>query len=255
MSIKKHLAEQMREFSKLLEEIENGSTPVMPMTTPRDDKPEDAHKDYMPVEKLKGTMNIKMLGDILHIHDMPMFNRAINKIRNGRANKLTSRELTQMAIAFVRLLDADAIETRQALNQIRLMSKVEQQPEPDLDEAVSGLEEAGKPYAKHTGGYGHSWTDIPKDKSIERSAGMFLITSRYQEGSKGYKILKEVSPEAFYSLFNLPARGEITVQEIGDLLVRAFDYEFDRKFIKGLETSTLWAFRDLDGHLITQHST
>lgn len=110
------------------------------------------------------------------------------------------------------------------------------------------LLEAGSPTVGVSG-------NIPEDEEIERSAGNFLVTSRYMDSNDRYKILKKVSPQTFFQHFNLPTTGNILVSEMSDLLVRAFDTDFAFRLFPELEDSVLWAFQDLDGRTIHQHST
>ena len=110
------------------------------------------------------------------------------------------------------------------------------------------LEEAGKPWVELSGG-------LPAEDEVERSQGHFLILDRYMDDQNRYKVLKEISAKEFYQRMGLPTTGLISVDIISDLLVKAFDSGMAYDIMPQLTEPVLWAFRDLDGIVIHQHST
>ena len=127
------LAEQMRSIARRLVELDNiGATP---------EKTEEPKKDAMNDKPLSGSINTRLLADLLDIHDVSLFTQSINKIRTGKADHLNRRELTEMAIAFVNLLDAKQDDTQQAMNMLKKVSKKADQ--------VDDLMEDSGPTANH----------------------------------------------------------------------------------------------------------
>jgi hypothetical protein len=55
----------------------------------------------------------------LGIQDLPLFTRSINKVRSGDTDRLHRAEMTELAVAFVNLLAADADTTQKALAAIK----------------------------------------------------------------------------------------------------------------------------------------
>ena len=103
------LAEQMRSLARRLEEIHD--------TSVHDDASKHDHKDMMPHDDLEGTINPSQLAEILGLDDMNLFNRAIRKMRQG--NEPNRQEMTELAIAFERLLAADSESTQKAMNMLK----------------------------------------------------------------------------------------------------------------------------------------
>ena len=81
------------------------------------------------------------------------------------------------------------------------------------------------------------------------------ILDRYMDDQNRYKVLKEISAKEFYQRMGLPTTGLISVDIISDLLVKAFDSGMAYDIMPQLTEPVLWAFRDLDGIVIHQHST
>lgn len=96
------LSEQMRSLSRRLAELDSSGM-----------------KDSMPTAELKGSINTAQLADLLGIQDLPLFSRSINKVRRGDTDKLHRAEMTELAVAFVNLLAADADATQKALAAIK----------------------------------------------------------------------------------------------------------------------------------------
>jgi uridine kinase len=96
------LAEQMRSLARRLEELN---------VTPQSQ--DDLHTDEMPQEELEGNINPKQLADILGLRDTSLFQRAIRKIRDGHS--ISRPEMTEVAIAFERLLAAEPEDTQKAM--------------------------------------------------------------------------------------------------------------------------------------------
>lgn len=108
------LAEQMRSIARRLMEIDS--------TVP---KKEDhlPKTDTMSSAPLSGSINTKLLAELLNIHDLSLFTQSINKIRTGKADRLNRKELTELAIAFVNLLDANQDDTQKAMAILKKVSK------------------------------------------------------------------------------------------------------------------------------------
>jgi hypothetical protein len=96
------LAEQMRSLVRRLDEL--------------------AHASDMPTQGLEGSINPKQLADMLGISDLNTFTRSINKIRQGDTDKLTRPEMTEMAVAFVNLLAAEAEDTQKVMLTLKRVS-------------------------------------------------------------------------------------------------------------------------------------
>jgi hypothetical protein len=96
------LAEQMRSLVRRLDEL--------------------TQADTMPAQGLEGTINPKQLADMLGISDLNTFTISINKIRQGDTDKLTIPEMTEMAVAFVNLLAAEAEDTQKVMQSLKRVS-------------------------------------------------------------------------------------------------------------------------------------
>jgi len=96
------LAEQMRSLARRLEELN---------VTPQSQ--DDLHTDEMPQEELEGNINPNQLADILGLRDTSLFQRAIRKIRDG--HNISRQEMTEIAIAFEKLLAAEPEDTQKAM--------------------------------------------------------------------------------------------------------------------------------------------
>jgi hypothetical protein len=107
------LAEQMRSIARRLMEIDS--------TVPK--KEELPKTDTMSSAPLSGSINTKLLAELLNIHDLSLFTQSINKIRTGKADRLNRKELTELAIAFVNLLDAKQDDTQKAMAILKKVSK------------------------------------------------------------------------------------------------------------------------------------
>lgn len=131
------LAEQMRSIARRLMEIDS--------TVPQ--KEEAPKTDTMSDAPLSGSINTRLLADLLNIHDVPLFNQTINKVRTGKADHLNRKELTELAIAFVNLLDAKQDDTQKAMNILKKVTKPDEElmedSGPTADHYKSG-ENAGK---------------------------------------------------------------------------------------------------------------
>jgi hypothetical protein len=103
------LAEQMRSIARRLQEIHN--------TSSQDQMDHQDHKDVMPHDELEGSINPSQLADILGLDDISLFNRALRKMRQG--DDLNRQEMTEIAIAFERLLAADSKNTQKAMNMLK----------------------------------------------------------------------------------------------------------------------------------------
>ena len=90
-------------------------------------------KDSMPTAELKGSINTAQLADLLGIQDLPLFSRSIKKVREGDTDKLHRAEMTELAVAFVNLLAADAESTQKALAAIKRVTAKE---EPVMEDVV-----------------------------------------------------------------------------------------------------------------------
>lgn len=97
-----YLAEQMRSLARRLEEL--------------------AHSPQMPETSLKGSLNTRQLAELLGVSDVQLFSRSINKIKQGRADKLSRMETLEVAEAFVRLLAADSDDTQKAMLALKRVS-------------------------------------------------------------------------------------------------------------------------------------
>ena len=113
------LAEQMRSLTMRLQELDGTSMSPMASVTSSDSA--DAHHDVMPADKLQGTINTRRLADLLGIHDFNNFNQAIMKAKQGKANKLSRVQATEMAIAFEMLLRLDAQDTQKAMQMLKMV--------------------------------------------------------------------------------------------------------------------------------------
>jgi len=96
------LAEQMRSLVRRLDEL--------------------TQADTMPAQGLEGTINPKQLAEMLGISDLNTFTRSINKIRQGDTDQLTRAEMTEMAVAFVNLLAAEAEDTQKVMLTLKRVS-------------------------------------------------------------------------------------------------------------------------------------
>jgi hypothetical protein len=112
-------------------DIRAWSNRLMELAAPEhQDEPEPSinPRDVMSTEKLQGNIVAKQLADVLGLKDVAMFNRAINKVRNGRADKLSRQEMTELAIAWVNLMDLDVKQTNQAMNMLRRVHAPKETP-------------------------------------------------------------------------------------------------------------------------------
>jgi len=135
----KFLAEDLRSIANKLNRIyeddkSDGTKQTLPTTNegPPDDSEisdiaANANVDDMmthekkPV-KLQGTIAVKNLAKLMGIQNTSLFSSAFNALRSGKlpSNQAQIREL---AIAFDKLLAADASTTTQVLNQLRRIHK------------------------------------------------------------------------------------------------------------------------------------
>lgn len=103
------LTEQMRSLARRLDELD--STPGA-ATVP-------GSKESVPLDPTKGSLMPKQLADIIGLQDINMFTRAWNKLRQGRADKLTRQEMAELSIAFMKLVLADPNQTTKAMALLR----------------------------------------------------------------------------------------------------------------------------------------
>jgi len=140
----KFLAEDFRSIANTLNLIyeddkpkDDAKDPLIPSDESSDDEPKvgtdaadiaaDTSVDDMmthekkPV-KLQGAIAVKNLAEMLGIQNTILFTTAFNALRSGRlpSNQAQIREL---AIAFDKLLAADASTTTKVLNQLRMIHK------------------------------------------------------------------------------------------------------------------------------------
>lgn len=110
------LAEQMRSLARRLEELHMNPHQ-------QDDALNDmsSHKDEMPHEELEGNINPHQLADILGLKDIGLFQRAIRKLRDG--NSISRQEITEIAIAFEKLLAAEPEDTQKAMVILKRIHK------------------------------------------------------------------------------------------------------------------------------------
>lgn len=106
------LTEQMRSLARRLEEIDSnpGAAKV------------SGSKETMPLEPTKGSLIARQLADTIGIEDLNLFNRALTKVRQGREDKLTRQEMTELSIAFMKLILADTDKTNKAMALLKRVS-------------------------------------------------------------------------------------------------------------------------------------
>lgn len=74
--------------------------------------------------RLRGTLDPKTLAQSLpDVNDIPLFTRAVAKVKNGRTDTLTRQEMTQLAYAFISVLQDDRETT---LDLMRRLARVEE---------------------------------------------------------------------------------------------------------------------------------
>jgi hypothetical protein len=115
------LAEQMRSLAMRLNELDSTSMSTMSPMASVTNLSSDSHRDVMPADKLRGTINTRRLADLLGILDFNNFNQAIMKAKQGKANKLNRVQATEMAIAFEMLLRLDAQDTQKAMQMLKMV--------------------------------------------------------------------------------------------------------------------------------------
>lgn len=106
------LAEQMRSIARRLEELN-----VNPQTQNDTQTDATSHKDIMPQDELEGNINPKQLADLLGLKDISLFQRAIRKLRDG--DTVSRQEITEIAIAFEKLLAAEPEDTQKAMVMLK----------------------------------------------------------------------------------------------------------------------------------------
>ncbi len=95
------LSEQMRSLARRLDELDSnpGSAKV------------SGSKETVPLDPTKGSLLPKQLADIIGLDDVNLFTRAMTKIRQGKEDKLTRQEMTELSIAFMKLILATSENT------------------------------------------------------------------------------------------------------------------------------------------------
>jgi hypothetical protein len=106
------LTEQMRSLARRLMEID--SNPAGAKVA--------GSKETVPTEPTKGSLISRQLADIIGMEDLNLFNRALNKIRQGKEDKLTRQEMTELSIAFIKLILADTDKTNKAMALLKRVS-------------------------------------------------------------------------------------------------------------------------------------
>jgi len=126
----KFLAEDLRKIADQINNIaEADAAPAA--NTPADPAAADAKAtadvtDLMTHEKkptkLTGTLAVKNLAQLLGIENSTLFAAAFNNLRQGKLPSNTA-QIRELAIAFDKLLAADASTTGKVLNQLRRIHK------------------------------------------------------------------------------------------------------------------------------------
>jgi hypothetical protein len=110
------LSEQMRSLARRLDELDSnpGSAKV------------SGSKETVPLDPTKGSLLPKQLADIIGLDDVNLFTRAMTKIRQGKEDKLTRQEMTELSIAFMKLILATSENTQKAMQLLkRIAAKTE----------------------------------------------------------------------------------------------------------------------------------
>jgi len=81
-------------------------------------------------EKLTGTVSINTLAADLGIRNLGTFTKAFNQLRRGKMPTNTD-QVKELAIAFDKLLAADASTTSRVLNRLRQIHKIKDSSSPD----------------------------------------------------------------------------------------------------------------------------
>jgi hypothetical protein len=113
------ISEQMVSLRKVLSELNENPASVEKVSKHVDPRA----LDVAPAHPLSGSVNARQLADLLDIHNIGLFRRSIIKTQAGHADKLTRQELTELSVAFVKLLDADPRDTQKALMILKRVSR------------------------------------------------------------------------------------------------------------------------------------
>ena len=154
-----YLVEQMRSITRRLQELDTGTKPGLAPTSPPSSKSSSTGKDVMPTDPLKGSVNARQLADTLGISDLSTFQRAMNKVKQGRADRLSRQEMTEFAMSWVRLMELNPNDTRKVMQQMQRLQ---------ADPAEAMEEDAGSDSDHYEEGYqagkdGQSRLDNPHD--------------------------------------------------------------------------------------------
>jgi len=124
----KFLAEDIRKIANQLDTIVEADA-VEPEVDQNDAADIEADKTVTDLmthekkpEKLTGSIQIKSLAQLLGIENTALFAAAFNNLRAGKLPSNTA-QLKELAIAFNRLLAADASTTSKVLSQLRRIHK------------------------------------------------------------------------------------------------------------------------------------
>lgn len=121
----KFLAEDLRKIANLMEAIEE-ETPDAEAPAEPEAKPDKSVSDTMTHEKkpskLTGSVQVKQLAQLLGIENTQLFTTAFTNLRMGRL-PTSNAQVRELAIAFDKLLAADASTTGKVLNQLRRIHK------------------------------------------------------------------------------------------------------------------------------------
>lgn len=125
----KFLAEDLRKIANLMEAIEEETPDAAAPDAAPDAAPAEPDKsvsDTMTHEKkpgkLTGSVQVKQLAQLLGIENTQLFTTAFTNLRMGRLPTSTA-QVRELAIAFDKLLAADASTTGKVLNQLRRIHK------------------------------------------------------------------------------------------------------------------------------------
>ncbi len=123
---KTYLAEDFRKLSDTLTAIVNEAPDKLDAKTSDASITDLMTKEKAP-EKLEGSVSIKSLAADLGLSNIPEFQSAFNMLRQGKMPTKTT-QIRELAMAFDRLLAADASTTSRVLTKLRQIHKANQQP-------------------------------------------------------------------------------------------------------------------------------
>lgn len=100
--------------------------------------------------------------------------------------------------------------------------------------------------------------EAAKDDVLIPRKGDFIATARYFKGRYvqgqplAYDVVKTLTADEFYAIIGKPVPGQVTAEELSDDLVAAFD---TGRLADGNGNYCLFVWREVDGKLVSQHST